>query len=51
VSISNGALDVIRDGVSAGVFPGACAEAGSAEGRATAALEAAARRIERLAGA
>ena len=28
----NRALDVIRDGVSAGVFPGACAEAGSAEG-------------------
>jgi len=31
VSTRNRALDVIRDGVSAGVFPGACAEAGSAE--------------------
>jgi CubicO group peptidase (beta-lactamase class C family) len=32
VSARNRALDVIRDGVRAGVFPGACAEAGSAEG-------------------
>ena len=31
MSRRNRALDVIRDGVSAGVFPGACAEAGSAE--------------------